>query len=112
MISGVDTTLQRITKVVKSSFPQAVAAVVQHYHHHRHRHHYALPTHPSTFKDPEAINPISQSGTELVGHSLLILGWDKDPERYKLTADSGFAHVTKCVLNGSCLDMSRGDPLF
>lgn len=64
------------------------------------------------FKDPEAINPRSQSATELVDHSFLILEWDKDPERYKLTVDSGFAHVTKCVLNGSCLDLSYGDPLF
>jgi len=64
------------------------------------------------FKVPKAINPRSQSETELVDHSFLMLEWDKDPERYKLTADSGFAHVTKFVLNGSCLDMSCGDPLF
>lgn len=40
----------------------------------------------------------------------LVLEWDKDPERYKLTADSGFAYVTECILNGPCLDMSCSGP--
>lgn len=56
----------------------------------------------------------SLSKTELVDNHFFffILAWDKDYERYNLILDSGFPHVTKCVLNGSCLDMSRGDPLF
>lgn len=56
----------------------------------------------------------SLSKTDLVDNHFFffILGRDKDHERYNLMVDSGFAHVTKCVLNGSCLDMSRGDPLF
>lgn len=63
------------------------------------------------FRDPKAIRDRNRR-LNLSTTIFLILEWDKDCERYKLTADSGFAHVTKFVLNGSCLDMSCGDPLF